>query len=163
MRNLRRARRAVAGFFEEIPAAAVVIVALTLFTAALVGDLQAHNAEVTASDFSAQAETFLEDLVDYKNLTYLGQAGVFDSAKVVSLTMSNITYDFHPPFHYNVTIRDISNYTAKYGVMVGPQPPTNPGSLRIGLIHDQTTVVVWVPTVSFDEYHTAVLSVVIWE
>lgn len=164
MRNLRRASRAVAGFFEEIPAAAVVLVSLTLFSAALAGGLKAHNEQQAASNFSAQAESFLEGLVDYQNLTYLGQSGVFEAAKVVTLTVSNITYDFHPPFQYQVSVTDISNYTAKYATTLGTAPlPTLSTYLKVGEVRDSTTVDIWVPTVTFGEYHAAVLSVVIWE
>ena len=138
--------------------------ALLLFISALVGGLQAYNEELNASNFASGAETFLEELVGYQNLTYLNEPGVFDAAKVTSLTVSNITYSFHPPYQYMIQIIDVSNYTLKYNATVQTSPvPTNPTSLKLGLVRDSTTVDLWVPELTFDEYHAAVLTVVIWQ
>jgi hypothetical protein len=164
MLRLRRGRRAVAGFFEEIPAAVVVITAFLLFMSAMIGGLRTYNQELGASNFAFQANSFLEELEGYKNLTYLNQQGVFEAAKVTTLTVSNITYDFHPPFNYNVTIIDLSNYTVKYNMSLATSSfPTTSASLKVGMVRESTTVSIWVPELTFDEFHAALLTVTIWE
>jgi hypothetical protein len=164
MLRLHRGRRAVAGFFEEIPAAVVVITAFLLFMSAMVGGLRTYDQELSASNFASQANSFLQDLEGYKNLTHLGETGVFEAAKVTSLTVYNITYDFHPPFSYSVKVTDLSNYTNRYDVWLNSSSlPTNPASLKVGLVEESTTVSIWVPELTFDEYHVALLTVTIWE
>lgn len=164
MSRLRRDNRAVAGFFEEIPAALVVMVTLILFFSAALTGLRVHTEELNASDFEAQAETFLEELTGYKNLTYQDRQGVFEAAKVTTLTVANITYDFHPPFHYRVVIVDTSAYAAKYNLTLATGPiPASSSALKVGLVSDSTPVDIWVPVLTSDEYHTATLTVVIWE
>jgi hypothetical protein len=164
MLRLHRGRRAVAGFFEEIPAAVVVITAFLLFMSAMVGGLRAYDQELGASNFAFQANSFLKGLEGYKNLTYLNQQGVFEAAKVTTLTVSNITYDFHPPFNYMVSITDLSNYTEKYNMVLNTSSlPTSSASLTVGMVRESTTVSLWVPEVTFDEYHAALLTVIIWE
>jgi hypothetical protein len=164
MPRLRRDNRAVAGFFEEIPAAVVVMVSLILFFSAVFSGLRVHTQELNSSNFESQAQTFLAELTAYKNLTYENRQGVFDSTRVTTLTTANITYDFHPPFNYMVVIDDTSAYAAKYNLTLQTAPvPTTSAALKVGLVSDSTPVNIWVPDLTFDEYHTATLTVVIWE
>lgn len=164
MRHLRKHARGVAGFFEEIPAAAVVMVMLILFFSALFAGLKVHAEQLNSSNFASEAETFLVGLEGYKNLTYDDNLGVFEASKVSSITASNITYDFHPPFNYQVLIIDDSQFTQKYNQTVETAKlPTVTAGLTVGLVRDSAPIDIWVPELTFDEYHTAVLQVTIWE
>lgn len=163
MRNLRSDHRGVAGFFEEIPAAAVAIVVLLLFFSALLAGLSNFGTTQQTTNFSAQAETFLEGLLGYSNLTYQDQAGVFDVYSMLALSVQNLTYNFHPQFQYNITITDISMYGHHYNKVIGTASfPPNPNGLTNGWVRDSTSVDIWVPTYAFDEYHAAILTVEIW-
>lgn len=168
MRKLRLDRRGVAGFFEEIPAAAVAIVALLLFFSAMVAGFSNIYSRQQSSNFSAQAETFLEGLEGYQNLTYFDQAGIFDNYSVQALTVANLTYDFHPEFQYQITIQDVSNYHPyprgqfPTKVLATSSLPTGNSGLQQGMVTDSTTVSVWVFNFPFDEFHAATLTVVIW-
>jgi hypothetical protein len=169
MLKRRLGRRGVAGFFEEIPAAATAIVALLLFFSALVSGLGNLYTRQQSSDFSSEAETFLEGLVGYQNLTYLDQWGIFDNYSMQALTINDITYSFHPEFQYNLTISDISDYhpypRGKFPTkwLATGTFPTSTSGLQQGWVRDTTTVDVWVvPAFGFDQYHQATLTVVIW-
>lgn len=164
MPHLRHARRGVAGFFEEVPAAVVAIISLVLFFAAVLTAFSNYDTQQQGSNFSSEAETFLEGLLSYHNLTYNGETGVFDAHKMMALTVDNLTYDFHPPYQYSVTITDISQYPVQYDLTLATSSvPTSGSSLHVGMVSDTTTVVIWVPNFPNDEYHAATLLVVTWE
>ena len=163
MPKFRQARRGVAGFFEEVPAAVVAIIALILFFAAVLSGLTSYTSRQASSNFSQQAETFLEGLLSYHNITFRQQTGVFDVYAVMALTIANLTYDFHPPFQYSVTVTDISLYPVHYDKSLATSTfPTNSGQLQNGWVKDSTTVDLWVFNFPDDEYHAATLTVVIW-
>jgi hypothetical protein len=164
MPTLRQARRGVAGFFEEVPAAVVAIISLVLFFAAVLTAFANYSSQQQSSSFSEQAETFLEGLLSYQNLTFHQQSGVFDVHKMMSLTSENLTYNFHPPFQYTVTITDISQFLVKYDKTLSTSSaPASQSSLHAGSVSESTTVDLWVPNFPNDEYHSATLNVVIWE
>ena len=70
MPHRRLGRRGVAGFFEEIPAAAVAIISLLLFFSGVLIALTNYSNRQQSSQFSQEAQTFLEGLLGYANLTY---------------------------------------------------------------------------------------------
>ena len=162
----RMGRRGVAGFLEEVPAAWIVITALFLFFAALFSGLNSFERRQQNVTFAEQAPLLLSDLRDYKNLTYQGEVGVFDVFKVLNLKTSNISYDFHPSFQYRVVITDISSYPHAWltqpKVVETAVPPTNPSGLKQGFVTSVSPVDIWFPGVPYGEYHTATLSVEIW-
>lgn len=167
MRNLRLGRRGVAGFFEEIPAATVAIISLLLFFSAMLVALTNYNSDQQESQFTQQAQTFLEGLLSYANLTCFGgncnPAGTFDFHDVQDLTIENLTYNFHPPFQYSVSIVDTSLYTHHVDTTVATSTfPANPSALHLGWVRDSTSVDIWVYSNTYSEIHAATLTVVIW-
>ncbi len=163
MPHRRLGRRGVAGFFEEIPAAAVAIISLLLFFSGVLIALTNYSNRQQSSQFSQEAQTFLEGLLGYANLTYRGQNGVFDMFAMMALTVNNLTYDFHPSYQFSVTVTDTSLYRVHYDISLATsQFPSNPSSLQNGWVKDSTSVTIWVPNFGQDEYHAATLTVVIW-
>lgn len=169
MRRPRLGRRAVAGFFEEIPAALVAIVALLLFFTAVLVGLNGYLQRQATATFDAQAETFLEELTGYANLTCGWGDGVYDSGCVQTLTIVNLTWTFHPQYQYFVEVTDISTYAAHYNnEWQTAALPADLNSLRIGEVKDSTSIDIhaWItppfgPPIPTD--HAAILTVVIWE
>lgn len=163
----RMGRRGVAGFLEEVPAAWIVITALFLFFAALFSGLNTFEKRQQNETFADQASLFLQDLRGYSNLTYQGEVGVFDVFKVVNLTSSNITYDFHPAYDFRVVITDVSSYPHAWlnqpRIIETGTPPKTLNGLTQGLVTSETTVDIWFPGVPYGEYHTATLMVEIWD
>ncbi len=163
MPHRRLGRRGVAGFFEEIPAAAVAIISLLLFFSGVLIALTNYSNRQQSSQFSQEAQTFLEGLLGYANLTYRGQNGIFDMFAMMALTVNNLTYDFHPSYQFSVTVTDTSLYPVHYDISLSTsQFPSNPSSLQNGWVKDSTSVTIWVPNFGQDEYHAATLTVVIW-
>ncbi|MDE1820643.1 MAG: hypothetical protein KGJ23_01285 [Euryarchaeota archaeon] len=163
MPNFRRGRRGVAGFFEEIPAATVAIISLLLFFSGILVALSNYTNRQQSSQFAQEAQTFLEGLLGYSNLTYLGQNGIFDVYAMEALTVNNLTYDFHPSFQYSVTVTDTSVYPLHYNQnwATGTFPKDTSG-LQHGWVSDSTPVDLWVFNFGDDEFHAASLTVVIW-
>lgn len=163
MRNHRLGRRGVAGFFEEIPAASVAIISLLLFFSGMLVAITNYSDRQQSSQFAQEAQTFLEGLLGYANLTYQGQYGVFDVYSMTALTLNDLTYDFHPSFQYSITITDTSLYPVHYDkTLATGNLPTGPNSLQTGYVSDSTSVDLWVFNFPDTEYHAATLTVVIW-
>ena len=163
----RMGRRGVAGFLEEVPAAWIVITALFLFFAALYAGLSDYEKRLQNENFVDQAGLLLQDLRAYSNLTYQGEAGVFDIFKVLNLTVTNITYDFHPSYDFRVVVTDVSSYPHAWltqpRVIETGTPPINLNGLKQGLASAETTVDIWFPGVPYGEFHTATLTTEVWD
>ncbi|MCL4324541.1 MAG: hypothetical protein M1144_03655 [Candidatus Thermoplasmatota archaeon] len=167
----RFSRRAVAGFFEEFPVLMVVLAALLIFLATAVSAFENLSQKQQSSQFSQEAQTLLQAVLGYQNLTYQNQQGLFQSTKVVNLTYTNISYDLHPPSGYEIQILDLSAYHTHYNRTVdsckqsyssGRYPACIPGPgvhLSYGVYAAQAPVSL---LVTDQEYHDALVVVTVW-
>ncbi|MDE1821070.1 MAG: hypothetical protein KGJ23_09860 [Euryarchaeota archaeon] len=161
MRLSRRSRRGVAGFLEEVPVLLIVVISFILFFSALDATFTTLSARQGRSSFAEQASLLLEDLLGYRNLTYQGQYAVFDASRVVNLTESNISWEYHPSYGFEVNITDRSDYPAHFDrVVASGALPTDPSALRLGRYAAQAPVDLWVSDV---EMHDATIEVTVWE
>ncbi len=167
----KRSRRGVAGFFEEFPVLIVVLAALLLFLATAVSAFESLSQKQQNAQFSQQAETLLQAVLGYQNLTYQNQRDLFQSSKVVNLTFVNISYDLHPPSGYEIQIIDISPFHIHYNRTVdscqqsystGKPPACIPPSgyrLSNGIYVAESPVTIFVTD---QEYHDATVVVSVW-
>ncbi len=161
MRHFRRVHRGVAGFLEEIPVLLIVVISFILFFSAVDASLTTLAGREGRSSFAEQASLLLEDLLGYRNLTYQGQYAVFDVSRVVNLTESNVSWEYHPTYGFEVNITDRSDYPVHYDrVVASGVVPTNPSALRLGLYAAQAPVSL---RVSDTEVHDATIEVTVWE
>lgn len=161
MDRTRRSRRAIAGFLEEIPVLLVVVISFLLLFSAISVALSALSSRESSTTFATQASSLVEGLLGYRNLTYQGTYGVFEASRVMNLTESNISWEFHPSYGFQVNITDVSDYPLHYDRVVGNGPvPTITSSLHQGIYVAQEPVSIRVSDV---EVHNAIVEVTIWE
>ena len=124
---LCRNRRGVGGFFEEIPAFIVVVIAVALFMTA------AYSSYITYSQQSASDELFEDcyrfsrafrsyDAIVEKGVIFQEpHAGHLDADKLDVLNTTDLSAGLNCPHHFNITVKD---RIAGRAWTLGDRPPS---------------------------------------
>jgi len=155
--------RGVVGFYEDVPALLIVVVATVIFLASIYSAVNRHGQRTEISDFEREAVEFAEGVRASPLLLYEDNVGQFDATKVQYLDSENLTLSFdHPDFYYRVELIDVSNYSVKYNQTWSREPDFNFTEEHYEegrkVIHLSVTIVV-----DTDEIHPARLRVEVWK
>ncbi|MEF8874173.1 MAG: hypothetical protein V5A88_05825 [Candidatus Thermoplasmatota archaeon] len=155
--------KGVVGFYEDVPALLIVVVATVIFLASIFSAVNRHSEKSSISDFEREAVEFAEGVRTSPLLLYEDNVGQFDATKVRYLDSENLTRSFnHPDFYYRVELTDVSNYSVKYNRTWSKEPDFNftKENYEKGrkVIHLSVNIVV-----DTDEIHPAKLRVEVWK
>ncbi len=155
---LSKDNRGIAGFFEDIPALIVVVIAIGMFTVIMVHAYAGYVAQQNALRMYEDCREFTQSIRTYDSLIYQSQEGMFDVQKMETLTNETLEYDFNRTslgFDYQILIRDVSDYPKPIVKSFGTfHIPPNIGKITI-----TSSINI---RVSSDEIHAAQLIVTIW-
>lgn len=155
---LDKDNRGVAGFFEDIPALIIVVIAIGMFTVSAAHVYAGYVAQQNTLRMYDDCREFTQSIRTYDGLTYRSQEGMFDIQKIESLANETLEYAFNRTslgFDYQIIIRDVSDY---------PKPIMKSfGAFIIPLDISKITITSSVNIrISNDEIHAAQLIVTIW-
>jgi len=120
MRRLRRKGKAVAGFYEEIPAMALVVAGVTVFLLSVVHVVSLYLTTLSQENIQEECYTLSRLFRAYEKIMYNGTysmnpvSGVFEIEKIENLTNETVLKDFHSTRKYRITIEDLENTTRKW-------------------------------------------------
>lgn len=107
-------RKAVAGFFSDIPALLAILIALSIFSVSVFNAQQNFEKQKSSEDMKEKADDFLDVVLTSQ---FTKNKGRFQADKLVNLNVSSVQ-KFYPPnslgFQYNLTIEDNSQYEHSY-------------------------------------------------
>ncbi|MFP4608508.1 MAG: hypothetical protein ACLFNY_02890, partial [Candidatus Aenigmatarchaeota archaeon] len=107
--------RGVVGFYEDVPALLIVVVATVIFLGSMYSAVQRHGQKSSVSDFERDAIEFAEAVKASPLLLYESNVGQFDATKVQYIGSENLTQSLnYPDFYYRITLADVSNYSIRY-------------------------------------------------
>jgi hypothetical protein len=154
-----KAKKDAADFYEEIPTVIIAITAITIFFLAATVAYANYQAKYVSVDYRAKCNKFMRDIRGWENLTYGNMEGLFDSRKVVTYTLDNLTRAFQPDFDFEVNITDTSTYYWKYNRTVKTGQIPNTESLTYGVYVISSGIAIFV---NEEEIHEGKLTVTIW-
>ena len=164
-RSVRKNRKGVAGFFEDIPSLIVVIIGVAVFLLTILTTYSTYMANQKIRTLEQDGREFVDALRVYDKLAYVGpegmQEGVFDREKVISLTADTLESKFNSStlgYGYQVSLVDKSDYQNSekaYNRLwkTGEVPGT---SSKVTIT---SSVIIWVDC---SERHPAQMIVTIW-
>jgi hypothetical protein len=109
----RRDRRAIGGFFEEIPAFVVVVLSVSLFLVAAYTTLGRLGQDRELSSLQDECQRLCRAFRGYEAVLEKGQismepeSGVFEAGKLDALDYSTLQGALNSPHLYNLTVRDL--------------------------------------------------------
>ena len=112
--NLRRDRRAIGGFLEEICAFTVVVLAVALFLVTAYNTFCGVARDRELGALQDDCQRFARAFRSYDRVLETGavsgepQIGVLDGSKLDDLNLSVLERDLNSPHSFNVTIRDLA-------------------------------------------------------
>jgi hypothetical protein len=127
-------REGIAGFFEDLPALLVVLVAVAIFILSIAGAYAAYGDYLQQLRFHEQAVEFSESIRTYEFLTYNQEEGKFQADALNETTAAQMAIDFHPEnvgLHWNVRVVDVSGYGGKYTWSAGETVPQGVSRIAI--------------------------------
>lgn len=151
------------GFFVDVPALLIVVVATLIFLGGVYSALQGYKRNGKISEFEENAIQFALTVRSCPLLLYKDQVGQFDATKVIGLNSENLTRELHPrnETYYRIILTDESGYDIKYNKTWIRKPPHgfDNYSFDLGKRVIQFSVDI---VVSEDEVHAATLMVKVW-
>jgi hypothetical protein len=127
---LRRDRRGLGGFFEEIPAFVVVVISVSMFLATAYTTYGRMNDDRELSGLQDDSRSLclsfrgLEAVLERGPVSHEPRSGVFEAGKLDALNSSGLHSALNAPHPYNLTLRDlVSGQNWSFG---GPVPAGAP-------------------------------------
>ncbi len=118
--------KGVVGFYEDVPALLIVVVATVIFLASIYSAIGRHEQKTSISDFEREALEFADAVRSSPLLLHEGEVGRFDATKIQGLESENLTRSLnYPDFFYRVEITDVSNYSVRYNQTWSREPEHN--------------------------------------
>ena len=152
-------RSGVTGFFEDIPALALVIFSMVVYLSLMNTVVEKAAVRSEAADFGREINEFMRQVRSSGALTHEGVTGLFDAHKVAALSMENLTGYIQVDYEYSISIRDVSGYPMDYSNYVETSRVVDGQRFQGGRFVAIGSAAIWV---SDEEVHSAVLEVAIW-
>ena len=159
MRRFRSDKGGTTGFFEDLPALAVVIMSFVIYISLMNSVLESSTKTQGELDFSYEVNEFLRSLRSAGCLTHNGVTGLFDYQKVMHLTVENLTREIDVDYDYRVEIMDVSGYYMNYSKSVNTSSVEEGQRFEKGMWVGVSSAAIWV---SDEEVHSARVVVTIW-
>ena len=108
------------GFYDEIPAFFIVTIAIVIFfisAANAYGNYNEQRKDISTLD---DTQGFLQSVRASSILTHEGQAGLFDSSKVMRLNVDNFTrhISIAEGTLFRIQLLDLGNFSVRYNINV---------------------------------------------
>ncbi|MCX8173497.1 MAG: hypothetical protein N3F63_02650 [Thermoplasmata archaeon] len=158
--KLKRRKKGVAGFYEEIPALILIIAGVTVFLISVVHVVSLYLSTVNQENIQDECYSLSRIVRSYDKIMYNGTysmnpvSGVFDIDKIRNLTNATVLKDLHSTKKFKITIEDLENTTAKW--TFGTEIPTP----RPSVYAVETTSIVLKD--KHDVFHVGRLTVEMW-
>ena len=155
-------KRATVGFYDEIPAFFIVTIAIVIFFISAANAYE--NYDEQRKDISTLDDTqgFLQSVRSSPLLTHEGQAGLFDSSKVMRLNAENVSshISMSGGTFFSIRLLDLGNFSLRYDMNVTNADGSINGDTA-NSFHGVLTspVSIWV---NDEEVHPGQLKVEIW-
>ncbi|MFW6040989.1 MAG: hypothetical protein ACOC85_04055 [Thermoplasmatota archaeon] len=112
---MKKDKKGIAGFFLDIPALLVIIIALSLFTYSIYITHTNYLEEKREQNLKKELEVMT---YEFRNYDYIAESdGIFKVANLQSLNISILIESFNPDvlgYHYSIEIIDNSGYNPEY-------------------------------------------------
>ena len=154
-------KRAVTGFFEDLPTLLIAIIALLIFLGQVTAMYDTYEVRWEDIEFKNDAESFARAVRGYEGLAHNNREGVFEATKINSTTTEQVSRDLQPAFKFMIEVQDVGDYPRKYETKLatGELPLDGQSARGEGMLVIRSPIVIWV---SEEELHPGALIVSIW-
>lgn len=159
--RLQGDRRAAAGFFEDLPALVVVVVATSLFLGFVIGTYRTYLREEAHSSFTENVRSFARKARSCPVWLHDGVPGLFDAHAMVETSLWNLSRELRfPDYSVRITISDLADYPVHYNASLERLVKGPDAKLRYGTVVLVLPVALWVTD---DEVHAGRMTVEGWD
>lgn len=159
-RKLARDKNGVTGFFEDLPALAVVLMVFVIYLSLLGGVMDRSTEHHQTINFNEELNEFITQFRSASCLTHDGITGLFDAHKVMALSLDNLTKEIQVDYDSRIEIRDTSGYYMNYSRTLNTTTIQEEERFSMGKGVGITAVSIWV---SDEEIHSARVVITIWK